>query len=363
MVVVSIAGTFFIISITKDLPGYTPLIAWGVFCLAIFFNLLFSYWAALLKGIGAIKEGQKAVIVARIFQLIITLGGLMLSWGLLAMTLGFLLSGFIMRVVSRSYFTGKLKLYEESIQTKNRTKTPETDTFEKIWHNAWRSGLIALGAFLITQTNTILCSIFFGLESTAKYGLSLQLFSLLGGVSSTVYVTLLPQLNQACLYNDNWKIKKIISISVVINWTIYLSGIFLIAFLGDQVLSFLHSKVTLLPLGMLILMGTYLFLENNHSMFAAFITSENRVPFVNAALISGFAIVILSSGLGYYTKLGLWSLLLSQAIVQLSYNNWKWPYLVFRKYDLSLRPMISYSIDFTLKNIFAVYNGNNKSKL
>jgi hypothetical protein len=46
---------------------------------------------------------------------------------------------------------------------------------------------------------------------------------------------------------------------------------------------------------------------------------------VRAALLSGFGIVIVSITLVTVLHFGVWGLVLSQGIVQLAYNNWKWP--------------------------------------
>lgn len=62
-----------------------------------------------------------------------------------------------------------------------------------------------------------------------------------------------------------------------------------------------------------------------HSNAATFIATRNRIPFVKSSILSGIAIILISLILINFTNLELWSLLISQAIVQLSYNNWKWP--------------------------------------
>ena len=75
----------------------------------------------------------------------------------------------------------------------------------------------------------------------------------------------------------------------------------------------------------MLFMGGYLLLEMIHSNAATFITTRNRVPFVSSSILSGVAMVLISLFLINFTDLGLWSLLISQAVIQLLYNNWKWP--------------------------------------
>ena len=125
----------------------------------------------------------------------------------------------------------------------------------------------------------------------------------------------------------------------MVNWVVFISGsVFLILF-GELLLTTIQSDIELLPLKLLMFMAIFLFLENNHSMFSAFITSENRVPFVYAAIVSGISVLVLSIVSVNYTHLGLFGLLFSQAIVQLSYNNWKWPLVILKKYKFRFKDL------------------------
>jgi O-antigen/teichoic acid export membrane protein len=353
--ILAFPGTIYIVNITKDLSGHTHFIAWVIFGLGICFNLFYSYWTSILRGIGAIKEGQKAVVASKLFQLIITITGLFLGWGLIAVSVGFFVNGFILRIISRKYFKNEMKLFNEDLPSIPMLRIIDKKTYGMLFHNAWRLGVVSIGAFLILQANTLLCASFFGLELTARYGLTLQLFAVLIGISGTVYSALMPEINQACLLNDLIKIKKLISISSTTNWIIYLIGFIFILVLGQQVLDLLRIEIKLLDANLLLFMGVYLFLENNHSMFASFITADNKVPFMKAAIISGILIVIISFSLNYYTNLGLWSLLLSQALVQLCYNNWKWPYVIFKQYDLTVNSIILTSMNYCKTRIKLLY--------
>ena len=340
-------GTLYIISITNDMGGNDHLIAWIIFCFGVFFNMFYSYWTPLLRGIGAIKHGQIASIIARTIQIGITLIGLVLSFNLIAVSVAYLISGFCLRFISKIYFLNnidKKSFFKESAFMNNKNRRLK-ELFDIMWHNSWKLGLVALGAFLITQSNILICSSYLGLDVTASYGITLQLFSILTALSSTLYNVYLPELNIATLYKNNNRIKKIITFSVLVNWVVFISGsVFLILF-GELLLTMIQSNINLLPLNLLMFMAIFLFLENNHSMFSTFITSENRVPFVYAAIISGISVFLLSIISVNYTHLGLFGLLFSQAIVQLAYNNWKWPVEVIKKHNFKIGELSDYIFD------------------
>jgi len=75
-----------------------------------------------------------------------------------------------------------------------------------------------------------------------------------------------------------------------------------------------------LPLAIL---GLVILLELNHSIAGNYLTTINVIPFVRAALWSGLSIALISILL--VKVMGVWALIVGQGVVQLAYNNWKWP--------------------------------------
>jgi hypothetical protein len=81
-------------------------------------------------------------------------------------------------------------------------------------------------------------------------------------------------------------------------------------------------------------------LEANHSLFANIITSKNEVPFYLPALYTGVGIVLLSLLLFKFTHLGIWSIILAQFLIQLCYNNWRWPYWVLKELRTNYKELL-----------------------
>ena len=78
----------------------------------------------------------------------------------------------------------------------------------------------------------------------------------------------------------------------------------------------------------LLMMAAIWLLETNHSACAGAIATGNTIPFLNAAVFSGLGICIFSLMAGWM-GLGVWAIMLAQGIVQLAYNNWKWPSVLY----------------------------------
>lgn len=332
-------GSWYIVSICKMLDNMSfILLAWLIYCLGIFFNFYYSYWMPVLTGIGKIKQSQKAAAISHSFYLLTATTGLLCSYGLMALALAFLLSGFILRYLSKRYF---YKLPEfNNYRNTHLLKEQKKNLFLIIWFNARRIGLVQAGGYLIVQANTLLCSTYLGLKTTAAYGVSLQLFMVLMTFSTILFRTYLPAINEARVKRDLNKLRCYLGLTILVGWFLFFNGAGLIIFLGDSILQWIGSKTSLLNREMLAFMAVYLFLETNHSNFATFIVTRNEVPFVKASLYSGILIVMISLSFLKFSGLGLWGLLLSQAGVQLLYNNWKWPCVVLKELDVKINILL-----------------------
>jgi len=84
-----------------------------------------------------------------------------------------------------------------------------------------------------------------------------------------------------------------------------------------------------LPLEQLAFFLAFRFLEFNHSQFAALVISQNVMPFLWAAILSGVAIVL--GNQLFVLEFGVWGVLIWTATVQLMVNNW-YPVLVAKRY-------------------------------
>lgn len=351
-------GTIYIKYISREIEGSLHIYAWLIYCLAIFINLFYGFYTSLLRGVGAISQGNKAIIISRLFQILISLVGLTQGFGIIALALSYLLSGFILRWISKWYFYEYENIANELKKYSKRIKIDDVAvTFRAIWHNAWRDGIVSLAKFLILQSNTILCSIYIGLEATASYALSLQLIAVIGSVASIVYATYQPLLAETFLLNDISRTKRIFSVSMVAFYLTYWIGVIGLVFVGLPLLNLIKSD-TVIKLTVLLFMAVYLFLESNHSLFASFISMGNKIPYVKAFIISGLATVLFSFILLKTTNLGIWALMISSCLVQLIYNNWKWPSVVLNDLRTNLWDMITLGFSEVKRQMSSFNNGD-----
>ena len=106
-------------------------------------------------------------------------------------------------------------------------------------------------------------------------------------------------------------------------------------------------------------------LEGNHSNFATMIVIGNSVPFVLVSLITGGSIVLGSYVILQYTSYALFGLVLVQGIVQLFYNNWRWPYTVLCSYNMNFYMFITMAYSELINKVISIIGNDriNNTKL
>ena len=354
---VGILATFFLLTIgsvyiwyvTRNILSENYIIAWIIYVIAILLNIYFSYYNAFLSGVGAIAEMNISNVVARIVQLLVSFVMLILGYGIISVSIAYLLYGVFFRFVSKRLFWKYeglgINLKKYYVKT---TKTEIFNLFQTIWHNAWRDGLVSFANYLTSQIGTLLCSLFLSLSDTATYGLTLQLVGAIASIATTFYSAYQPKLQANSLEFDKTETKKLLSLALVTYYVIYILGIAALVVVGVPLLKIIKSD-TEIRMDVLIVYSIYMFLYKNHILFASYIAGTNRVPYVKAFLVSGvimtfFLIVLLET-----TSMGMWALIVSPLLTELCYDNWKWPKFVLDEMELSLKEFVVNGI----KNIYS----------
>jgi O-antigen/teichoic acid export membrane protein len=318
LLLLSFGGGVWVWKMTATLPSSANMrMAWLVYAAGCSLNFITGRWPALVTGLGAVKEGQRMSLLCFLVYYVLAVGGLMTGFGIWALVLGFLGMGFVARTVGKRIF-----LNISALPGGLPAGRLHREIFAAIWPNAWRMGLVSLGSFMITRSNTLICSAFLGLQTTASYGISLQLMATLVGVSSIWVTVRMPQINQLRVKGLNNDIATIFASRMRLTLLCYVAGALVTLFFGPVILKLIGSKTTLISPGLFAVLAFIQLLEMHHSLYAGLVLSENRNPFLKQTLISGALIVI--AGVVLTPRYGLWGMVLSTGIVQACYNNW-WP--------------------------------------
>jgi O-antigen/teichoic acid export membrane protein len=313
----------------------TMLISWVLFSLGFIVNAGFGYINAFLIARGDITQHNKVVAITRAAFLVLGALGLVLGYKLFGIGVASLVSAVLGRLLARHYI-GK-GIYPQSNSIYPRWRNP---ALQHLWPNSLKMMLVQLGAFLIVRSNVLIASSFLGLSLVASYGITVQLILVLAGLSSMMLNLQLPQMNALQVADNRLELQKIFSLALISSWVVFITGSIVMIFIGDPVTELIGAKAALLPLPSLAVLIMIGFLEVNHSISAVYLTTLNKIPFVNAALYSGIANVTVGILLCGFFNMGLWGLILAQGSVQLMYNNWKWPKAAMDDLKLNVRDVI-----------------------
>lgn len=126
--------------------------------------------------------------------------------------------------------------------------------------------------------------------------------------------------------------RKIIEKSLSLYWILIVVCTIGVWFVGFPVLFLVKKGFS--PDGLLYFaLVVYLAVWNHHSLCCNYIISTNEIPYLPAYIVSAIAGFVLSYVLISFTNMGVWALVVGNGVAQLTYNNWKWPMYLSRKFS------------------------------
>lgn len=336
-------GTLYIYKVTNGFQNvHNSLLIWVVYSISTFLNVYYTYYTSLLSGQGKIMETKKAMVYSKITYVVLVLVLLFSGVGLLGVCIANLISPFVNRYLSHRYFfTDELK---SKIEVFIIAKKEELELFSIIWYNSRKLGVVFIGAYAITRFGIFLAGLYLPLTVVSSYGLMMQLVGIILTVSGTLFTIFEPKLSALKVLNNKDEFLKSFSFSMGVSYLLFVLGALCLLFIVPPLLTLMKSNAVLPPTGIVLLYLIVMLLENNHSFFATIIVIGNNVPFMWISIITGGLIAIGSYFSLAFTSMGLLGLVLVQGIVQLAYNNWKWPYVVCKEFGISFFYFIYISI-------------------
>lgn len=345
LIVLLSIGTAYIHHVSKELFGGTVIASWLIYAVAVFLNLYYGYFATFLRGVGAVSTYNKINVIARLIQIVVSIGMLMLGYGIIAVSLAYLLYGFLLRAFSkRAFYKYKgIGAHLKSIPEKTSIADIKR-LFRIVWHNAWRDGLVAVANYCANQASTLIASMFLTLTETGIYSISVQLITAIATISAGLYTAYQPAM-QSAYANNNWsESTKLMSLAMITYSFLFWAGTVALITVGIPILKWVKPENTY-DIAVILGIAIYNFFYKRQSYYASFISNTNHVPYVKSYIISSFAGVVLSIILVYYMKMGVWGLIVGQFLPQLIYNVWKWPREVYKMLETTWAKLVSVGMD------------------
>lgn len=343
----TVFGSFYILHISSSLDNSDDiLIAWFIYAVSVSIEFFYCYYNPLLLGRGFIKENNILIIIMKSVYILVTIIGLLCGYGIISISIATCLSVIINRIFAyRFFFKDGLK------ELLKKSEYYSQNILPIIKHNATKVGLAELAIFFTTRGNIFFASLYLPLSVVGQYGLTMQVVLFVSRVSQLYFQTHMPLFNQHRLEKKKNEIRKIFSKSIVIMTLTYISAAIMVVLFGDQILQFIKSKTYFLPTLPLALFFVVYYLDANHVLPLLLLTTKNEIPYLNASLVSGFSIAILTPLFMGVFHWGVYGIILSTGIVQLLYHNWKWPVVVAKELGISYFQI--YKLGFS--SIFQMY--------
>lgn len=315
---------------TASIPDHASLrAAWLLFAAGFAVNFSGSVWSAFLIGINRYRETQQSQLVAALAGLLVSIFGLLTGWKLWSLVAGQAITGLL------SWILVRRKFIETIPELRSNRGSADWELMRTMWPFAWRVGVGGFGAFLVTHANTLICSAFLDLRTTASYGLCMQLAGTLSAISAMWVQVKLPVFAQQRIREGNRALARLFIGRIACFLATFLLGAMALLAIGPAAMDFIEAKTPLLPTGLLAVLLLVVLLEAHHSQYAALVLTENRNPFVVIGLVSGAAAAALSVVL--VQQWGVWGLIAAPGIVQACGNNWWVVWRGIRGMDLTVR--------------------------
>ncbi|BAK43917.1 O-unit flippase-like protein [Eggerthella sp. YY7918] len=328
-------GTLYVSHLSLGLDQSIVFCSWGVYLAALFLSLYYGYYATLLRGVGAVARYNQILVLSRCLQLIFTIVLLFAGFGIIAPAVGYLVYGLFVRLASKIAFNNYKNIGDRLRKVENPASFRDAINLLRVmWHNAWRDGLVALSNYLASQATVIVASFWLTLSETGTYSVTIQLLTALATIASVPYSTAQPSLSSAYVEGRSRYVRETVSMCMIVYAFTYIIGLALLELIGAPMLALIKPEASLNG-AVLLVFGSYYFFYKRQQLYASCIANTNHLPYVGSYVISSVAVVVFSAYFTGACHLGVWGLVLGQAIPQLTYNCWHWPICVHRDMGLS----------------------------
>lgn len=335
-VLLSTLGTIYVYKITK---GFTlienSISIWLLFVISVSLNVFFKYYNSMVRGKGQIAELNKIQVLGRVIQLLFNVSLLLLGFGLIGLAIGNFIYPFFTRFLL--YRTFHDPVTNSGLSEVEGSKERMKQLFLTIWPTTRKIGLVFIGSYLIGKMSVFISGLYLPLKEVASYGIMVQLFGYIVTLSSVVFNVFQPRISALRVKGNDELILESFTLSMGLFYVSFFVASFLLITFGSNLLVLLGSNISLPEISLLVIYAVILLLEHNHSLFSSLIVTKNEVPFVKAALLSGFCAFIGTFVFLEWTSFNeVLILVIVPGIVQLLYNNWRWPFYVFKEFDITI---------------------------
>lgn len=301
------------------------LLSWVVLASSCLLEVYFSKYDCILMGYGRFKEVNSANFIGRISLLLMCVCYFSLigrSYGLLAFCFIYLFSNIVKRYLIVKEVKKILIEKENSGADSSESIKYYFSIHKLIIKLSMKSLVASAGSVMITRSAILIMPLYLSINEVASYGLTYQLYELSFNLIFTCCVIFSPKWVRLFESNDKnlgWSYYKVQIWSFAF---MSLSIIFIISVV-PFIFNLFHVNTALLSKSLCLLLGVIFLLQMVHSIAGQLLTIKNEIPYAYASFGSGLMIALITFFI--LPEFGVVGAILAILLVQLTYNNWKWP--------------------------------------
>ncbi|MBR6147140.1 MAG: hypothetical protein IKQ44_02155 [Lachnospiraceae bacterium] len=339
-------GTVYILKISSGLNMLMVSASWAIYVFAIFLNVLYGYYDSFLRGVGDIEGINRVRVISKAIHVLVAVGLLISGLGIVGASIGYLVHGLVFRIGAKKRFYRYSDIGNRLEHYKTKHKKINTNIINVVWHNAWREGMVQSADYLCNHITVIIVSFYCSLSETGAYSLAVQLTQAIVMVSAVIYNAYQPEIQSSYVVRDFKNIKKILSIILVSLVCITSLGGAVLILIGVPAIRFLRPTAALNST-LILLVLFYQLLLRLRNCYTSYLAATNRIIYAKSFLASGILTIILSIVINELFHIGIWGIVISQIAAQLAYNLWRWPIMVHKELNLSIKDILN---ELSVKN-------------
>ena len=318
--------------ITKAGGGWTLWIAWATFAASVVYSLATSHWTLGCQGVNRMRQLQKAYLWSSLAYAAVVAALLLAGWGLIAMVTANFVRGYLIREICKKDFC-------KVIGDFTAASVPSDPTIiRRLWTNAYKLGIISVGAVCIGQGNVLVCGNFLDSATTAMFGLTQQMATFIANFAVLWISLKWPQLTIMRTQGQSREMAALFARRLALTMASFIVLAAGIMLFGDRLIALKGSSKVLLPAVPLAFYLAYIGVQLFYVQFGTLTYTENVVPFAKIAVSTGLGMIILSSTLTRHY--GLWGMLWAPVIAEGVYSSWFTVRRGFHGQPLSVREFV-----------------------
>jgi O-antigen/teichoic acid export membrane protein len=329
MFLLAVGGSAFLVR-SADASGIPQRIwwLWALFLIAIAYNLATSYWVLACQGLNLVRKMEIAAIFSGLGYVCCTAILLFMGAGLLAMIVATFLKGVIMREKCR-------RACRQAVPPSEQKVGPHPEIIKKLWPNAYKFGILSIGAYLVMNGPVLICRWFLGEKTTASFGLTSQVVNFLTSFAILWLTVKWPEIAILRMRGRLEEMAALFARRLSLVMASFIALALVVFFAGNVILEWKGTHTRLLPRHYLAFYFIYIAQQIFYIQFGTLTFTENVMPLFKVSLFTGLGVI--ACGLIMTPLFGLWGLVIAPFMVEMSYCSWFTVWRGFQGQPLSLR--------------------------